>query len=55
MGDVPVEFTIRDLNSTPIAYQPIMAECGRSFAEALKMAAEIHPVGTHLRGVPNIQ
>ncbi len=40
MGDVPVEFTIRDLNSPPIPYQPIVAESGRSFAEAMRMAAE---------------
>jgi hypothetical protein len=55
MGDVPAEFAIHDLNSPPIPYQPIVAESGRSFAEAMRMAAEIHPVGTHLRGVPNIQ
>jgi|SRR5438128_6229644 len=55
MGDVPVEFTIRDLNSPPIPYQPIVAESGRSFAEAMKIAAEIQSVGTYLRGVPNIQ
>ena len=54
MGDVPVEFTINDLNSPPVPYQPMAAGSGRSFAEAMRMAAEIHPVGTHLRGVPNI-
>src|SRR5437016_6089182 len=55
MGDVPVEFTIRDLNPPPIPYQPIVAESGRSFAEAMKIAAEIQSVGTTLRGVTNIQ
>jgi hypothetical protein len=40
MGGVPAEFTIHDLNSPPIAYQPIVAESGRSFAEAVRMAAE---------------
>ena len=55
MGDVLVEFTIHDLNSPPIPYQPIVAESGRSFAEAMKIAAEIQSVGTYLRGVPNIQ
>jgi len=40
MGDVPVEFTIRDLSSPPIPYQPLAVERGRSFAEAMKMAAE---------------
>jgi len=40
MGDVPVEFTIRDLNSPPIPYQPIVAESGRSFTEPMRMAAK---------------
>jgi hypothetical protein len=40
IGDVPVEFTIRDLNSPPIPYQPIVTESGRSFAEAMRIAAE---------------
>ena len=40
MGDVPVEFTIRDLSSPPIPYQPLAVERGRSFAEAMNMAAE---------------
>ena len=40
MGDVPVEFTIGDLSSPPIPYQPLAVERGRSFAEAMKMAAE---------------
>jgi hypothetical protein len=39
MGDVPSEFTVRDLNSPPIPYQPVAVESGRSFAEAIKMAA----------------
>jgi len=54
MGDVPAEFTINDLNSPPVPYQPIAAGSGRSFAEAMRMAAEMQPAGTHLRGVPNI-
>jgi len=54
MGDLPAEFTINDLNSPPVPYQPIAAGGGRSFTEAMRMAAEIQPVGTHLRGVPNI-
>ncbi len=54
MGDVPVEFTIRDLNSPPIPYQPIVPESGRSFAEAMRIAVETVPVGTHFGGVPNI-
>jgi hypothetical protein len=54
MGDVPAEFTINDLNSPPVPYQPIAAGSGRSFAEAMRMATEIHPPGTHLRGVPII-
>mgnify|MGYP003693690627 CR=1 FL=1 len=50
MGDVPVEFTINDLNSPPVPYQPIAAGSGRSFAEAMRMAAEIAaPVGTHFQ------
>jgi hypothetical protein len=40
MGDVPVEFTIRDLNSPPVPYQPIAAESGRSFAEAMQLTVE---------------
>jgi hypothetical protein len=40
MGDVPAEFTIHDLNSPPIPYQPIAAESGRSFAEALQLTVE---------------
>jgi hypothetical protein len=40
MGDVPAEFTINDLNSPPVPYQPIAAVSGRSFAEAMRMAAE---------------
>src|SRR5437763_1475560 len=43
MGDVPVEFTIRDLNSPPIPYQPIVTKNGRTFAEAMKIAAEAVP------------
>ena len=55
MGEVPVEFTIRDLNSPPIRYQPLAVERERSFAEAMGVAAETQSVGTHLRGVPNIK
>ena len=40
MGDVTVEFTIRDLSSPPVPYQPIVAESGRSFAEALRLTVE---------------
>jgi hypothetical protein len=40
MGDVPVEFTIRDLNSPAIPYQPIVTESGRSFAEAMKLTVK---------------
>ena len=43
MGDVPVEFTIRDLNSPTIPYQPIVTKNGRTFAEAMKIAAEAVP------------
>jgi hypothetical protein len=39
MGDVPNEFTIGDLNSPPMPYQPVAVGNGRSFAEAMKMAA----------------
>src|SRR6266480_3650009 len=54
MGDVPAEFMIHDLNLPPVPYQPLAVESGRSFAEAMRMAAEMQPAGTHLRGVPNI-
>ena len=54
MGDVPAEFTINDLNSPPVSYQPIAAGSGRSFAEAMRMAAEIHAAGTHLRDISDI-
>src|SRR4029079_3536097 len=40
MGDVPAAFTINDLNSPPVPYQPIAAGSGRTFAEATRMAAE---------------
>src|SRR5256886_7312247 len=37
MGDVPVEFTINDLNSPPVPYQPIAPGSGRSVSEAIAM------------------
>jgi hypothetical protein len=40
MGDVPAEFTINDLNSPPVPYQPIAAGSGRSFAEAMQLTVE---------------
>jgi hypothetical protein len=40
MGDVPAEFTINDLNSPPVPYQPIAAGSGRSFAEAMRLTVE---------------
>jgi hypothetical protein len=49
MGDVPVEFTINNLNSPagPIVNHS-RREADASFAEAMRMAAKIHPVGKHL-------
>ena len=40
MGDVPAEFTIHDLNSPPMPYQPLAVERGRSFAETLRLTVE---------------
>lgn len=37
MGDVPAQFTIGDLQSSPQPYQPV-TKSGRSFAEALELA-----------------
>jgi len=56
MGDVPPEFEISDLAKPPFAYQDRQSPVGdaTSFTQALNRAVDLRSVGTHLRGVRQI-
>jgi hypothetical protein len=41
MGEVPPQFNIRDLTRPPVPYQPLPPSSGRSFAEAVRVAASV--------------